>query len=72
MGLYRGVPGAAQHKQSAVMRCRTGTFTVSDHRSGELGVCEGPATAVHHFVMHRVRDTSLFLRSMSRLGSQLS
>jgi len=41
------VPGAAQHE---VMRCRTGTA-----KDRGLG---GPASAVHHCALHRVRDTS--------------
>jgi hypothetical protein len=55
--MLAGVPGAAQHKRSAVMRCRTGTFAISAQRNGELSVCEGPASAVHRFALHRVRDT---------------
>jgi hypothetical protein len=37
-------PGALQHE---VMQCRPGIVTV----------CNGPGSAVHHFVLHRVRDT---------------
>jgi hypothetical protein len=42
------VPGAAQRE---TVRCRPGTATVSG----------GPASEMHHFVLHRVRDTESIL-----------
>jgi hypothetical protein len=51
------VPGAAQHTRvrasrgpstDSVMRCRTGT---------QLPFKMGPASAVHRYTLHRVRDT---------------
>ena len=42
------VPGAAQHL--LVMRCRTGTVT-------NAAAPDGPGSAAHHFVPHRVRGT---------------
>jgi hypothetical protein len=43
-----GVPGAAQR---VMLRCRTGTqFSFSNM---------GPASAVHCYTLHRVRDTRL-------------
>ncbi len=41
------IPGAPQHE---VVRCRPGIAKNSS-------ACDGPGSAVHHYVLHRARDT---------------
>src|SRR6202171_1496746 len=53
-------PGAAQHvaKRSDALQTRD---------RYELGVCDDPGSAMHHFVLHRIRETwTLFRRHSSR------
>jgi hypothetical protein len=50
-------PGAARH---AVLRCRTGIVTNSESlQRYKRQARDDPGSAVHHFVLHRVRETAV-------------
>jgi len=48
--MLRRFPGAAQHEAK-----RSGALQTRDRY--KLGVCDDPGSAVHHFVLHRIRET---------------
>lgn len=51
--MFPRVPGAAQHvaKRNDAPQTRDPGFLI--------GMNRGPGSAVHHFVLHRVRDTRI-------------
>ena len=55
------VPGAAQRE---AVRCRTGTVTSS--------ACATVPDAVHHFVLHRVRDKKAYAAFSSFFGAVIA